>query len=126
MKCIESVVSVPENGVRVIREGRLTRIFFDFREIPGDPEAEPQVNALECECVDVEEADYGKVVAAIVNGRYSADDVQALLANRTEALDPDSALEKEKRDEYLREYRQFQAWRIHAKEVANQFVIHNS
>lgn len=108
---------LPESGVQVTIEGELLRLLFDFS--PAEPhEGEEETDIYDCESVDVTGRTYGSIVAAIVNDRYSADDVQAIMANYAEALDSSSEITAEKRAEYLAEYEDYQAWRKHAKEIA--------
>lgn len=118
---------VPESGIMCKEEGSILRVYFDIEpHVPVVSENEPEHEQDEsvapmyvCENVDVEGRTYGDIVSAIVNDRYSADDVQALQANFIEAKDPESQLTDEKREEYLTEYSTFQAWRKKAKEIAN-------
>lgn len=122
---------VPESGIICIEEGAILRVYFDinpYERVVSENEPEQDQNQNEdesvapmyvCENVDVEGRTYGDIVSAIVNDRYSADDVQALQANYIEAKDPESTISDEKREEYLIEYSDFQAWRKRAKEVAN-------
>lgn len=121
---------VPENGIICHEEGAILRVYFDIK--PHQPvESENQPESLQegehadlyvCENVDVEGRTYSDIVSAIVNDRYTADDVQALQANYIEAKDPESDLEDEKRAEYLTEYSNFQSLRKRAKEVATIVV----
>lgn len=128
MNCNGQFENVSENSVIAFTEGSLLRIFFGFKECekPQDEEgneAEDAPTMYDCINVDTEAPHtYGSIVAAIVNDKYSADDVQALFANRADALDPDSGLTDEKREEYLAEYAGFQSWRAKAKEVANEVL----
>lgn len=114
-----------QEGIAILREGTLRRVYFDIRrrereqdESAGDTMRTDPENDWEMDYVDVADLAYGTVVSAIVNDRYSADDVQAILANHTEAKDDSSVMDAEKREEYLAEYAEFQAWRKKAKEVA--------
>lgn len=130
MKCNYQFSSVPESGVIAVVEGALLRLFFDITEAPkarakgktadddGEP-GEPDIPVYDCIQVDVKSGrSYADIVGAIVNDRYSADDVQAILANHSEANDGDSDLADDKREEYMAEYAEFQQWRRHAKEIA--------
>lgn len=56
------------------------------------------------------EDDYGKMVAAIVRSKYTADDVEAILSNYA----------AEHRREYEEEFNIFQAWRVVAKTAARE------
>lgn len=117
---------VPESGIICFKEGMMIRVYFDIEPYepvvsendPGHMHAESIADQYVCENVDVEGRTYSDIVSAIVNDRYSADDVQALQANFIEAKDAESQLTEDKRAEYLIEYSDFQAWRKKAKEVA--------
>lgn len=111
----------PMGGLKVMNEGNVLRLFFDWQDV--EPVEEGADQQFTCENIDVVGArDYGSIVSAIVNGRYSPDDVQAILANYELAKDTESAISEEKRAEYLADYAAFQAWRAHAKEVAAQVL----
>lgn len=113
---------VPGEGIVVRPEGGTVRVFFDFGEVsrPEGEDCEAMPGDLRaCRVVDVRRpATYGALVSAIVGDRYGADEVQALVANHAEAMDPDSAVGDAKRAEYLAEWAEFQAWRAEAKRVA--------
>ncbi len=121
---------VPENGIICKEEGAVLRIYFDIK--PHEPvvsDNEPEElrntsssNGYVCENVNVAGRTYSDIVSAIVNDRYSADDVQALQANFIESKDSESNLAPEKREEYLSEYAAFQVWRKRAKEVAQSVI----
>lgn len=127
MKAYGSKPDGEQEGIAILSEGTLHRVYFGIhrrertiREDDGDDtlmRTGPE-NDYEMDYVDVAEFSYGPVVSAIVNDRYSADDVQALQANYIEAMDSASELTEEKREEYLYEYAEFQAWRKKAKEIA--------
>lgn len=127
MTSYNEFASVPEAGIMCMPEGDILRVYFDIRKHePPVSENEPEEmrrqtpgNEYVCENVDVEGRTYADIVSAIVNDRYSADDVQALQANYIEAKDEESPLKAEKREEYLAEYADFQQWRKKAKEVAS-------
>lgn len=61
------------------------------------------------------ELSYDKVVAAIVNAKYSQDDQTAILMN---AMNP-NILSEEKDAANWEEMKEFQAWRDEAKEIAS-------
>ena len=112
----------PMGGLKIVNEGNVLRLFFDWQSVePIEPD---DAVAFTCENIDVVGArDYGSVVSAIVNGRYSPDDVQAILANYELAKDAESDISDEKRTEYMADYAAFQAWRAHAKEVAADVLV---
>lgn len=117
MKTNYALKQLPKNGVLVILEGNITRLFFDFSEEEQTIENDPEIYH-DCENVDATGRDYDHLVAAIVKDRYTQDDVQALISNYEAAKDTESDIADEKRAEYISEYRSFQSWRAHAKEIA--------
>lgn len=135
MRTIEQFYSMPYENIIIRKEGAIIRVFFDINEVtqksPDDKAKskeveesdEQQVMKLyECYTVDVKGRTYADIVAAIVNDKYSSDDVQALQSNYIEAKDAGSELTEAKRGEYLAEWASFQDWRKQAKEVAAEVV----
>ena len=55
---------------------------------------------------------YGEIVAAVVRGRYSADDMESIVNNYLD--DPD--------EEHTREWSEMQAWRKKAKALAKSIL----
>lgn len=122
MKCYFDYNGTVPSGVKAVREGLTTRVYFDYStETRKDMDGE-DVTVLTAENVDVESSDYGDIVNAIVRDRYAADKVEAIMANYQEAMDSTSSLTENKRAEYKAEYEAFQAWRAKAKEVATVTV----
>lgn len=127
MKSYNEFPIVPESGIICKEEGAILRVYFDIKpHVPVVSKNQPQSTHDEsaqdiyvCENVDVKGRTYADIVSAIVNDRYTADDVQALQANYIEAKDETSEILDEKREEYLTEYSAFQEWRKKAKEVAS-------
>lgn len=125
MKAFEQIPSVPESGIVIRPEGDIVRLFFDIEPAsPVDSMEDEETSHPDdlCQCYNVDvpvPISYGAIVAAIVNDKYSSDDVQALSANYIEAKEPDSLIDEEKREEYLTEYSIFQGWRRRAKEVSS-------
>ena len=119
MKVYSDFNGVVPEGVQVTVEGSLVRLFFDYAKNEIDVEGEKH-EQLVCENVDAVGRTYEELVSSIVTDRYSADKREAIFANYEEAKDETSELTKEKRAEYLKEYSDFQAWRKHAKEIANE------
>jgi hypothetical protein len=119
-------LAAEQDGIKVIREGSLFRVYFNFEEVDRsinteDDEDKELVGIADY--VDVQgDITYASVVSAIVSDRYSADDVQALIANYTEAQDSSSDITDEKRAEYAAEYAAFQAYRRKAKAIAQQVI----
>lgn len=81
MKTLEQIPEIPESGIIIRKEGALVRVFFDIAkapvpEIEGEESSHPE-DLCECYTVDVAApATYGSVIAAIVNDRYTTDDVR--------------------------------------------------
>jgi hypothetical protein len=119
MKALGQFDTLPESGVLASREGKSLIMLFDFVKVePSDDEQQstPE-NFYSLESVIMDgPTDYGKIVSAIINDKYSADDVQAIIANYEEARSAEEPSEKEQ--EYLAEYAEYQEWRKHAKEIA--------
>lgn len=134
MKCNYQFPTIPESGVIAYSEGNILRIFFDITAAASAPaelgasEEDVEVEAdipqtYDCIQVDVKGGrSYGDIVSAIVNDKYSNDDVQAIIANHTEATDTTSEIPEAKREEYLSEYSAYQQWRKHAKEIATTIL----
>lgn len=121
MKTYMKVTNMPTNGILSIKEGSLLRLFFDFVAVPPTEESSNE-DQYSCENIDVEGSDYGSIISAIVKGKYSDNDKDAIFANYEEAKDTTSDLDAEKRTEYLQEYSDFQAWRKKAKDIANTII----
>lgn len=111
---------VPE--LEVLREGKITRINFDFSVEERTDEGET-TQQLVFENVDVNGIDYAAIVNAIVVEKYPSDKYEAVMANYAEAVDQESDLPAAKRQEYLDEYAAFQDWRKTAKQVAADVVV---
>ena len=120
MKANYQIIELPQSGVQTTIEGNLLRILFDFKkaEVKTDDETEAPTDIYDCESVDVNGRTYGEIVSAIINDRYNADSVQAIMANYEDAKDESSPISEEKREEYIYEYNMYQVFRKHAKEIA--------
>lgn len=70
--------------------------------------------------VQVTSLAYDQLVAAIIQSRYSSNDIEAIMLNNMAAIGNTETLTTEKRAEYVDEYTKLQAWRAHAKEVASE------
>lgn len=64
---------------------------------------------------------YAAIVAAIVNAAYPADDMQAINNNYLRTLDG-TQLDEDKREEYIAEHNEMNAYRDHAKTVARELL----
>lgn len=116
----------PSDNVIVEHEGSLLRVYFDFnketvKDMDGNVVEEPV--QYSCQNVDIRgDHGYGSIVGAIVNDKYGNDEVQAIQFNYELAKSEDSEISEEKRNEYIDEYKEFQQYRAHAKEVAEKIV----
>lgn len=113
---------MPANGILSIKEGSLLRLFFDFVAIPPTEDSSNE-NQYTCENVDVQGSHYGSIISAIVKGKYSDNQKDAIFANYEESKDSSSDLTDEKRAEYLKEYADFQTWRKKAKDIAGNLIL---
>ncbi len=131
MKCNYQFPSVPQSGVIAFAEGNILRLFFDItpaETAPAEMESETESDdedadipqTYDCTQVDVVGGrTYGDIVSAIVNDKYSADDVQAIIANYTEINEEDTDVAEDKQEEYIKEYADYQQYRKHAKAIAS-------
>ena len=118
MKCYFDYNGTVPSGVEVVREGLITRLYFDFATDQKQFDGEEPITVLTAENVDVIGTEHGVLVNAIIRDRYTADAVEAIMANHAEAIDEESGITPEKRAEYIAEYQAFQNWRSKAKDVA--------
>lgn len=129
MKTLEQIQEIPESGILLRAEGAVLRVFFNISKAKpmatgedGEESGEPE-DLCECYNVDVNAPfNYGNIIAAIVNDKYSSDDVQALQANYIDAMDEKSKTASDKREEYISEWNDFQSWRATAKEIAAKVI----
>lgn len=70
--------------------------------------------------VQVTSLAYEQLVAAIIQIRYTSNDIEAIVLNNMAAIGNTETLTTEKRAEYVDKYTKLQAWRAHAKEVASE------
>ena len=122
MKATHTLSEVPANGVLVIKEGMMNRLFFGFTPHVNPNEEEETTNLYDCENIDVKGSSYSAIVNAIMVDRYPSDKVQAVLLNYQDALDATSEITDEKRAEYLAEYNEMQAYRKYAKSIAQTVI----
>lgn len=64
---------------------------------------------------------YSAIVAAIINAAYPSDDMQAINNNYLRTLDG-SELDADKREEYIAEHHEMNAYRDHAKTIAMEML----
>ena len=111
------------SGVEVVREGALLRIRFDFEKVDHEATKDREAySEIVCQLIDTKETAYGGIVSAIINDKYNEDSYQAIQSNYELAKDEESGLSPEKREEYIAEYKSFQEWRKHAKEIASDVL----
>lgn len=127
MKGYGTIVGELPTGVELVREGALLRIYFDFERV--DPVRDPLNDDMSigeqyvCENVDVEgEHDYDNIVSAIIMERYDSSKRDAIFANFEIARDTTSGIDENKRSEYLKEYTDYQSYRVKAKEIAKDVL----
>jgi hypothetical protein len=122
MKAFGNFDSVPELTVQ--RDGEILMINFDFEKVEREAtETEPEPSDKFYQFTAVHHrgsTDYAEIVSAIINDKYSLDEVQAIIANYTEAMTATDPTDKQK--EYIEEYQTFQAYRKHAKEIAGKVI----
>lgn len=121
MKSYRSFEGEIPQGVEIIKEGTLVRLFFDFEKIDQEIDGEVIEN-LVCENVDVIGESYDQIVGAIICDKYDMNKREAIMSNYEDAKDANSDITEEKRTEYVNEYTLFQAYRKHAKEIAKEVV----
>ena len=127
MKSYGTLIGELPTGVETVVEGALLRIYFDFARKDAVRSAGSEDVVVEdqyvCENVDVEgEHDYDNIVSAIIMDRYDANKRDAIFANLEMARDTTSVLDEDKRAEYLKEYTDYQSYRIKAKEIAKEVL----
>ena len=118
MKSYGTLVGELPTGIEFVVEGALLRIYFDFERREAVQKAGSEDVVVEdqyvCENVDVEgEHDYDS---------YDANKRDAIFANLEMARDMASELDEGKRAEYLKEYTDYQSYRIKAKEIAKEVL----
>lgn len=67
--------------------------------------------------------DYASIVSAIINAAYPANDMQAINNNYLRTLDG-TELPEDKRDEYILEHLEMNAYRDHAKTIAKELLAY--
>ena len=76
-----------------------------------------QIDSLPANGIRVNGKSYGDIISAIVNDRYPTNEKDAIMANYE--LVKDGTSPEDKSAEYIQEYKDLQAWRTHAKEIAH-------
>lgn len=119
---------LPKDGVKVVQEANLLRIYFDYEKQVAAESSDSEMehtsdNAYTAENIDIYDSrEYDNIVSAIVESRYPADKMDAVRLNYELTKDGDTSLTKAKSSEYVKEYKAMQQWRIHAKEIAAKVV----
>lgn len=101
---------IPSNGVEVINDGADMLIRYDIAEADTEEGQPKQYTANEVRVK--RSASYGDIVSAIIDDKYSNDEMQAIINNHL--LDATS--------EHEAEFADMQSWRSHAKEVAHKVI----
>lgn len=96
------------------------QINFDTEELSSEDTEGKPVTSYRSLYVQVTSLAYDQLVAAIIQSRYSSNDIEAIMLNNMAAIGNTETLTTEKRAEYVDEYTKLQAWRAHAKEVASE------
>lgn len=127
MKVFMNIDVAPSDNIMTEKEGNLLRLYFDFQkeEVHDmDGNIDNSVSQYSCQNVDIRgDHGYGSIVNAIMNDKYTPDQVQAIMFNHELAKDEESDITEEKRTEYLVEYQALQQYRAHAKEIASLVLI---
>lgn len=120
-----NIAVAPSDNVMTEVEGNLLRVYFDFqKEEHKEDDAPDAPDQFSCQQVDVVgRHGYGEIVNAIMNDKYTPDQVQAIMFNHELAKDEESDITEEKRTEYISEYQALQQYRAHAKEIASLVLI---
>lgn len=100
---------IPANGIEVINDGAEMLIRFGIAELPTE-EGEKQYTANEVRVK--RSATYADIVSAIINDKYTNDDMQAIINNHLLDGDPD----------HERQFAEMQDWRSYAKSIARQIA----
>ena len=95
------------------------QINFDTEELNQETDGQT-VTTYRSLYVQVTSLAYDQLVAAIIQSRYSSNDIESIMLNHMAAIGNTETLTTEKRAEYVEEYTKLQAWRAHAKEVASE------
>ena len=95
------------------------QVNFDTEELNQETDGQT-VTTYRSLYVQVTSLAYDQLVAAIIQSRYSSNDIEAIMLNNMAAIGNTETLTTEKRAEYVEEYTKLQAWRAHAKEVASE------
>ena len=128
MKCFKNLLVAPSE-VKVISEGNVLRIFFDYEKqekvSPVDgmqDDTSVGDNYMCCNVDVVGNRSYGGIVSAIIIDKYDASMMDAIRLDYELAKDSASSISDEKRAEYLSNYNAMQEWRSHAKEIAKKVL----
>ena len=128
MKCFKNLLVAPSE-VKVISEGNVLRIFFDYEKqekvSPVDgmqDDTSVGDNYMCCNVDVVGNRSYGGIVSEIIIDKYDASMMDAIRLDYELAKDSASSISDEKRAEYLSNYNAMQEWRSHAKEIAKKVL----
>lgn len=103
--------------LEVVHSGGIYQIMFNFEHVEHD-ESDDQKHYM-CDMIEVPTLDYATIISAIIRGRYSQDDVEAIISNYQLCKDNEAG---DKSDEYMQSYTVYQNYRTAAKHVANNVL----
>ena len=125
-KCMIST----EPKIAVFIDNRSASVCFDF----GEETVKMGVNEKEditrevkfCTRIRYNKTDYDTLVSEIIKSEYSSDEIEAIISNYTNVIDPNPVIEisTEKKEEYINEWTKLQQLRVKAKQIAT-IVINN-
>jgi len=114
---------------KVVREGKIVRIFFDFVPVEiqvanndEDTSLSETKTITKFEGININltgTIDYDKLVDSIISEKYPTSNQFAIIMNKQKAqTDPDA----DKSAEYLSDYDELEAYTDHSKEVAKELL----
>ena len=117
-KCMIST----EPKIAVFIDNRSASVCFDF----GEETVKMGVNEKDeditkevkfCTRIRYSKTDYGVLVSEIIKSEYSSDEIEAMISNYTNVIDPNPVIEisTEKKEEYINERAKVQQLRVKAK-----------
>lgn len=108
--------------LKVIQSGGIYQIMFNFESVEHASEEEEEADDqkhFKCELIEVKSLDYSSIVSAVIRGKYTQDDVEAILSNYQLCKDGEAG---DKCSVYTQRYTEYQARRVLAKDVANEVM----
>lgn len=122
MKTVITLSQLPTDGMHVITEGVLTRVFHNLTPVVANEEGETE-NLFDADLIEVSgQVSYDSLVKGIISDRYPSDRMEAIMLNYQMASLAGSSLSEEKAAEYVDEYKEMQQFRVAAKETAKLVI----